>query len=115
MSDRPHDAAPSTAGELRQRLREMGEPWFVDPRLRDEDPLPEYQRGGQETEEPPNPITPEDDLDEIFKRRPPSNPFLRARWAESGLLSRGERQALRGTPRESPGPGGPSSEQTPGG
>jgi hypothetical protein len=82
---------PETVGELRRRLAELGNPWTVDPELTDEDPLPEYPRGGQEDADvPPEFRTaatePTADLRDLLSQEPPANPFLRARWAEEGLL-----------------------------
>jgi hypothetical protein len=81
---------PATVGELRRRLAELGEPWTVDPRLADDDPLPDPPRGGQLPEDLPAELraaTPEspDDLRVVLQALPPSNPFLRERWAELGL------------------------------
>jgi hypothetical protein len=45
--------APDSVGELRRRLAELGNPWTVDPDLADDDPLPEYPRGGQEDADVP--------------------------------------------------------------
>jgi hypothetical protein len=87
----PSDEEPRTVGELRRRLAELGDPWSVDPRLGDDDPLPQYARGGQPDEEVPeraqlSAMAEEADLRELLSSEPPTNPFLRARWAEAGLL-----------------------------
>jgi hypothetical protein len=94
MSEESSNPEPRTAGELRRRLAELGHPWSVDPRLGDDDPLPDYGRGGQPTEELPENFAaraPEEaDLAEVLQQHSPSNTFLRARWVELGLLSREE-------------------------
>ncbi|HEX2040817.1 MAG TPA: hypothetical protein VHF47_13920 [Acidimicrobiales bacterium] len=91
MDERRPTKAPRTAGELRRRLAEMGDPWTVDPRLGDDDPIPDYERGGQREDEIPEEsrlpvLSPDDDLDELLKELPPNDPDLRKRWAEEGLL-----------------------------
>jgi hypothetical protein len=72
-------------------LAEMGNPWTVDPAFRDEDPIPEYHRGGQPVEEIPEgllppPLPPGADVTERIRAVPPANRWLRARWVELGLL-----------------------------
>lgn len=85
---------PRTAGELRRRLAEMGNPWVVDRRLGDDDPLPEYPMGSQRAEDLPEELrnSPRTtaSLEELLKRNVPSNPFLRNRWAELGLQEAGD-------------------------
>ena len=107
MTEERREAAPLTAGELRQRLAELGNPWTVDPRLGDDEPLPEHGRGGELPEQVPAerraPVAAEADLAETLRQQPPSNPFLRARWAELGLLPTEE----AGPP---PAAGGPPDE-----
>jgi hypothetical protein len=83
---------PKTIGELRQRLAELGNPWEVDPRLNDDDPLPDPPRGGQREEDIPEEarlptLDPDTDLHDVISGEPPANAFLRARWEEAGLLS----------------------------
>lgn len=79
-----------TVGEVRRRLAELGHPWKVDPRLRDEEEVPEYGRGGGLVEDLPGIEPAQEDFDERLRREPPSNPFLRARWAELGRLETGD-------------------------
>ena len=87
MAEDPENVVPLTAGELRQRLHERGLSWTVDPRLEDDDPLPEYPRGGQPPErERAGRGEPEGDLREQLAEHSPTNPFLRARWSELDLL-----------------------------
>ena len=89
MTDQPDAEAPRTAGELRRRLAEMGDQWVVDPRLEDGDPLPDYGRGGLPPEDDPAlalAVEPERDIAAQLREQPPSNPLVRARWVELGLL-----------------------------
>lgn len=91
MSEEPESSEPRTVGEVRRRLAEIGNPWTVDPALADDDPLPVYHRGGQPADQiPPSllpgPMDPSADVTELITAMPPSNPLLRARWIELGLL-----------------------------
>ena len=104
------DEAPRTAGELRRLLAEMGDPWTVDPRLADDDPLPDYPRGGQRAEEVPvesrlAELEATADLDALLREIPPTNVDLRRRWMEEGLLepSTGEQQPGAGNQEPSAG------------
>jgi|SRR6516225_2978174 len=86
---------PRTIGELRSALAELGNPWTVDPRLGDADPLPEPRRGAQRAEDIPEEarlpvVSPDADFSALLRQVPPANPFLRARWAELGLMSADE-------------------------
>lgn len=81
-------AAPRTAGELRRLIAQKCYKWIVDPRLRDTDLLPKYPRGGSEGERA-NPNATVTDVADLLRRHPPSNPLLRARWVELGLLAEG--------------------------
>jgi hypothetical protein len=92
MAEESEKSVPMTAGELRRRLAERGFAWTVDPRLGDDDTLPEYPRGGQppEADETASLWALEGDLGEHVAEHPPTNPFLRARWSELGLLPREE-------------------------
>lgn len=85
------DRPATTAGELRRRLSEIGNPWTVDPALTDDDPLPERPRGAQaEDDQPPETrmtvLDPAVDLRAVLATAPPANPALRAHWIEAGLL-----------------------------
>jgi hypothetical protein len=44
MEDAERTTRPATIGELRQRLRSLGEPWTVSARFSDDDPLPDLTR-----------------------------------------------------------------------
>jgi hypothetical protein len=95
MNVKPSEDVPKTVGELRRRLAKMGNPWEVDPRLGDDDPLPDPPRGGQLDEEIPDEdrlkaLESEADLRGLIATSPPANPFLRARWAEAGILTQNE-------------------------
>ena len=91
MATDSKDDMPKTVGELRQRLAKADSPWEADPRLGDDDPLPDRPRGGQIEEDIPEkhrlrPLKVGIDLKSIISKQPPANPFLRARWAEVGML-----------------------------
>lgn len=93
MKTKTKKDAPITIGELRRRLAEQGDPWSVDPRLNDEDALPNPPRGGQAEEDIPrgdriDPVGRDVDIWEIIGRDPPSNPWLVLQWIEAGLLDR---------------------------
>jgi hypothetical protein len=96
--------APRTVGELRQQLRERGEPWEPNPRLRDEEPLPDPPRGGLDPSEAPEenqePKPFDGDLEELLRESPPANPLVRERWQDLDLLKEGDPGASRGTPGE---------------
>jgi hypothetical protein len=91
---------PATIGDLRRRLRDLGDPWSASKHLSDEDPLPEPPRGAQ-------PIDPDqirrsapksqEEFEERLRGVPPTNPFLIGRWRELGLpaptAGESERQA----------------------
>ena len=99
MDNNAEQDAPKTIGELRQRLDELGNPWEVDPRLNDDDPLPDPPRGGQREEDIPeeaqiSSLEPGTDLQDLIAAERPANPFLRERWAEAGLLNQDEVEEL---------------------
>jgi hypothetical protein len=86
MEDGERATRPATIGELRQRLRSLGEPWTVPARFSDDDPLPDL---------PPQPVDPghvkglravntREEFEAILREAPPVNPFLAARWRELG-------------------------------
>ncbi|MES5818235.1 hypothetical protein [Streptomyces sp. RG80] len=90
--------APQTIGELRRLLRELGDPWTVDPGLLDDDPLPDPPRGALTEDEAPEAVRlttlpQEADLLDVLSAQPPANPELRARWRELGLLPPEEGEA----------------------
>jgi len=99
MDNNAEQDAPKTIGELRRRLDELGNPWEVDPRLNDDDPLPDPPRGGQREEDIPEEaqfqsLESGTDLQGLIADEPPANPFLRARWVEAGLLNQDEVEGL---------------------
>jgi hypothetical protein len=95
---------PRTIGELRRELRERGEPWEPNPRLRDEEPLPDPPRGGlapgegPEENQEPQPF--EGDIEKLLRESPPANPLVRERWRDQDLLNEDDPGAGRGTPGE---------------
>lgn len=98
MPDKSKKDVPTTAGELRRLIAEKGLNWTVDPRLRDEDLLRAYPRGGQEprdAKEQPEKVR---DVSRLLRGHPPVNPFLRARWNDLKLLSEAEGGVRAGTP-----------------
>jgi hypothetical protein len=99
MKINSNEDVPKTVGELRRRLAEQGNLWEVDPRLGDDDPLPDRPRGGQREEEVPDEhrlrtLEPGADLQKLIAMQPPANPFLKARWAEAGMLNKDEVESL---------------------
>lgn len=87
-----------TIGELKKHIIEQGGAWEVDPRLSDDDPLPELPLGGQSEEEIPDhdrlkPAGRRFDVEEMVRKDPPDNPWLLAHLVESGVL---DRSALEG-------------------
>ena len=93
---------PRTVGELRRLLRERNEPWEPNPRLRDEEPLPDPARGGLEPgdgpEENQEPEPFEGDLEELLRESPPANPLIRERWHDQDLLKDDDPGTSHGTP-----------------
>jgi hypothetical protein len=95
MTEPDSQERPRTIGDLRRRLAEMGNPWTVDPQLSDDEPIRDRPRGGQAEDEVPEELRlaaaePPGELRELLVEQPPSNPFLRERWVEEGLLDEGE-------------------------
>lgn len=98
MPSKPARDLPQTAGELRRLIAAKKYQWTVDPRLRDSDPLPKRPRGGKlEDSLPPNTTLVKNVADYLRGRLPPSNPFLRERWAELKLLKPQNRGSLIGS------------------
>lgn len=87
MPNKSEREVPNTAGELRRLIAEKKQNWTVDPRLRDEDRLLRYPRGGQQPRDTSGQPELVHDISPLLRRRPPVNPFLRARWIELKLLS----------------------------
>jgi hypothetical protein len=83
---------PLTIGELRRRLAELGNPWTVDPQLSDEELVRQHPRGAQPEDQVPDELRPAAldparDLREVLAELPPTNPALRERWRDEGLLA----------------------------
>ncbi|MBS0449642.1 MAG: hypothetical protein JSR59_27360 [Proteobacteria bacterium] len=83
---------PATVGELRQRLKALGDPWTVAAHLDDEDRLPRRGSGGalQRSDAKPTPgvrvISSPAEFEAIVRAEPPANPHLSRRWVELGVL-----------------------------
>ena len=87
MPKKPSNELPRTAGELRRLIASNKCDWIVDPRLRDNDPLPKYPRGGKPEVAPqPNTILAKGLAEYLRNEPPPTNPFLRERWIALKLL-----------------------------
>jgi hypothetical protein len=83
---------PRTIGELRRALDQLGNPWTINPRLGDADPVPDPPRGAQRDADIPAEarvaaVAPDADFGALLRTVPTANPFLRARWAELGLMA----------------------------
>ena len=96
MGDDERTTRPATIGELRRRLRSLGEPWTVPARFSDGDPLPDL---------PPQPTEPghvkglravntREEFEAILREAPPVNPFLAARWRELGVAVSGTAEGI---------------------
>src|SRR5690349_3187122 len=88
MSEKKQAHRPATIGDLRRRLRELGDPWSAPKHFNDEDPLPEPPRGAQPIE--PDQIgrrapKSQEEFEALLREVPPTNPSLIARWRELGL------------------------------
>ena len=94
MAEKAPTQGPRTAGDLRRLIAKMGYNWVVDPRLRDDDALPRYPRGGKSG----GTVAVVSDVASVLRRDPPVNPFLRARWVELGLLARDQLGPRSGSP-----------------
>lgn len=88
---------PESMGELRHRLATLGNPWTADPDLADEEPLPDPPRGGrlEDVLHKRVRITKAQEGTGLVGEEPPANPYLRARWAEHGLLDETDVDPLR--------------------
>lgn len=87
MEEGERTTQPATIGELRQRLRSMGEPWAVPARFSDVDPLPElpYQPVSPGHVEGLRALDSSEEFEACLREVPPSNPFLAARWRDLGV------------------------------
>jgi len=85
-----HDP-PKTIGDLRHLLSQLGDPWRPDPRLSDDEPIPEFPTGGDGTKEPPGKLLPKRGVIDFLKKDLPSNPFLREVWKERGILGKSDK------------------------
>lgn len=89
MDDDERVDAPATIGELRRRLKELGDPWTVPDWHSDDDPLPEPPRGGLPGEpghvESIRRVDTVADLEECLGEFEPTNPLLIGRWRELGM------------------------------
>lgn len=103
------DRPPQTAGELRRLLSEQGFEWQVDPRLRDDDRLIVYPTGGILETEIAGAERWTGDFAEYLRRIAPTNPFLRGRWLELGLL---DKEDAPGAPGSVPNDGTGEQEAT---
>jgi hypothetical protein len=93
MEDDERATRPATIGELRRRLKDLGEPWTVPAHFNDDDPLPDPPRGGQPVEpghvEGLRALNTRDEFDACLREIQPANPFLAARWRELGVAVSG--------------------------
>jgi hypothetical protein len=89
--------APENMGELRRRLDAMGNPWTPEEDLSDDDPLPDFPRGGLLEGVLPTGVreTSSEEGTGLLGSEPPANPFLRARWAEKRMLAEDDVDLLR--------------------
>jgi hypothetical protein len=91
MADDERATRPATIGELRRRLRDLGEPWTVPARFNDDDPLPDPPRGGEPVEpghvQGLRAVNTREEFEACLREIPPTNPFLAARWRELGLVA----------------------------
>lgn len=80
-----------TVGDLRQRLKALGEPWVVSPHLGNDDPIPQQARGGtSEAVAPPRELKSINslaDFEALVHSTPPANPLLAQRWVELGITA----------------------------
>ena len=78
---------PATIGELRRRLKVLGEPWTVPARFNDDDPLPDLPQQPVELGHVPGlrAVHTGEEFEAFLREIPPTNPFLAARWRELGM------------------------------
>lgn len=90
-----------TIGELRAYLKETNAGWFVDPKLKDSDPIPRGRTGGRiKRPRRPRPMTPEELISHLNKRT--ANSLLNQRRAAQGLIESAS-SGSRPQPRIVPG------------
>jgi hypothetical protein len=76
-----------TIGDLRRRLRELGNPWQPDPTLSDDEPIPKFPTGGDGTFSAPGALETGESLKQRLARHaPPTDARLRKVWRKEGLL-----------------------------
>jgi len=88
IDKKKEDRPPDTVGDVRRRLKKLGNPWSPPKQLSDGDPLPKPARGGQpvgsdqiKAVAPGSPA----EFEAHLRKVPPINPFLIRRWRELGL------------------------------
>ena len=86
MAKKPKEVRPRTAGELRRLIASKKLPWTVDSRLGESDQLPKYARGGEKPRKTADAKSPVENVADLIRQHPPTNPFLRERWIELKLL-----------------------------
>jgi hypothetical protein len=93
---------PRTIGELRKLLAKLGNPWQPDPRLSDEELIPDFPTGGDDSKELPGQVLTEGGVIDFLKKNPPMNPFLREVWEERGLLDKPNEPKVRTKKQQRP-------------
>ena len=81
------EGIPKTVRELRTRLEELGNPWYVHLSLNDDDPLPRPSRGGM-LEEQKDTFANIEQMREALQAIPPTNPFLQQVWIDAGWMKK---------------------------
>ena len=87
-----------TIGELRRKLKKLGNPWTVSTNFTDDDPLPRYSRGGEFVD--PKNFKLIEDVKSHVSSTVPTNPFLRKRWVDMGILEGDDSVILNGSQPE---------------